>query len=331
MGSVVNIKDNRTLVTGIGSALIDILLQESDEFLAATKGQKGGMVLVEKEDIDGILATSKKTPAIVPGGSACNTIIGVGKLGGPARFIGKRGTDELGENFESALEKGGVEPVLMTTDADSGRVLSVITPDAQRSMFTFLGASAQMRKDEIVVPKFHGSAIVHIEGYLLFNEELMMAALKSAKESGALISLDLASFTVIEASKNILTSIIDEYIDIVIANEDEAAAYTGKTDEREALDALAGQAEVAVVKVGKRGSFIKHRDTVTHIGLIGKDGAVDTTGAGDLWAAGFLYGLAHGYSIEQSGTIGSACGGEVCQVVGAHIPEDGWDRIRAYL
>jgi sugar/nucleoside kinase (ribokinase family) len=188
-----------------------------------------------------------------------------------------------------------------------------------------------MTREQITARKFDGAAIVHIEGYLLFNPELMHAAVKAAKSAGALISLDLASFTVVESSLDLLKQIIEESIDIVIANEDEARAYTGSDDEMQSLEILSRQARIAVVKVGKRGSYIRSSAGTQHIELVGKPGAVDTTGAGDLWAAGFLFGLAHGYDIKQSGMIGSACGGEVCQVVGAHIPAEGWERIKTFL
>jgi sugar/nucleoside kinase (ribokinase family) len=320
---------NKKLIAGIGSALVDILLLENEEFLSSSGAQKGGMTLVENDAfIESILSKTSSKPLIVPGGSACNTILGVGKLGGPARFIGKRGNDELGDLFEASLKKHNVEPVLFTSPSPTGRVLSIITPDAQRSMFTFLGSSSETKPEEISPAHFQDAALVHIEGYLLFNEKLLMAALKAARASSALISLDLASFTVVEASKHILADVIKEFVDIVIANEDEARVFTGHADEDKALTALASMADVAVLKVGKRGSLISHHGTVAKVDRMGSGAAVDTTGAGDLWASGFLYGLVNDYPIDACGRLASACGYEVCQVVGASIPEEGWQRIK---
>ena len=321
-------KGNSGLVIGVGSALVDILLQESDEFLAGTGAKKGGMTLVDYTKIEDVLSQSDKMPSQVPGGSVCNTIIGLAKLGQKARFLGKRGNDELGETLENTLKKHNVEPILATSDTPTGRVLSIITPDAQRSMFTFLGAASESTPEEFTVDKFKNAALVHIEGYLLFNERLIFAALKAAKEAGALISLDLASFTVVEASKNILTEIVKEYVDILLANEDEARVYTGCTDESNAMKVLAQDAEIAVLKVGKRGSFISYKGKVHSFGILGSGEALDTTGAGDLWASGFLYGLANGMPIEKCGKLAAACGYEVCQVIGAHIPEKGWQKIK---
>jgi sugar/nucleoside kinase (ribokinase family) len=325
-------KKAKNVVVGIGSALVDILIQESDGFLTASGAKKGGMTLVTDPNfIDTMVSKSKSSPSIVPGGSACNTILGIGRLGQPARFIGKRGKDRLGDLFEDALRRHNVEPRLFHSATATGRVLSIITPDAQRSMFTFLGASSETKPEELLEAYFADAALVHIEGYLLFNESLILAALKAAKASGALVSLDLASYTVVEAAKNILEDIVHDYVDVLIANEDEARAFTGHADEDKALDALSKKAKTAVVKVGKRGSCISHKGQRARIGIMGSGSAVDTTGAGDLWASGFLYGLVNGYPVDKAGRIGAACGYEVCQVVGAQIPDQGWERIKRYL
>ncbi len=328
MEKTVKKQKDSTLIAGVGSALLDILLTESDDFVSQTGAAKGGMTLVETERIEKILSTTEQTPSLVPGGSACNTIIGIGNLAQKARFLGKRGDDDLGEVFERALTQFNVDPLLEKGTTATGRVLSVITPDAQRTMFTYLGASSETDPQTITADKFADVALVHLEGYLLFNEELILAALKAAKEANTLISLDLASFTVVEASKNILTDIVNEYVDILLANEDEAKAYTGIEDEMKSLEELSKAAPIAVLKRGKRGSLIAGDGEVHTIGIMGSGEAIDTTGAGDLWASGFLYGLINGYSLEKSGTIGAACGYEVCQVIGAHIPEDGWARIK---
>ena len=312
----------------MGSALIDILAHEDEVFLSKTGAVKGGMTYVDKEFIDETLSHSSQPPALVPGGSACNTVVGVGKLGGAARFVGKCGAGTMGEFFENDLKSQNVEPALLRSDSPTGRVLSIITPDAQRSMFTFLGASAETKPQDIAPKFFKNAAIVHIEGYLLFNLELILKVLETAKSSGASVSLDLASFNVVKESQEQLHHIVASYVDILIANEDEALAYTGHKDEARALEGLAANVEIAVLKVGKRGSFIASRNQVVPIQP--KTGApvIDTTGAGDLWAAGFLYGLVNGYALEQCGELGSACGYEVCQVVGANIPDAGWERIR---
>ncbi|UCH20531.1 MAG: adenosine kinase [Deltaproteobacteria bacterium] len=322
---------NSKLIVGIGSALVDILAHEDEAFLAKTGAVKGGMLLVNKEFIEDTLSQTTAKPTIVPGGSACNTIVGVGKLGGDARFVGKCGKGKMGRFFKSSLEKHNVEPALFTSFSPTGRVLSIITPDAQRSMFTYLGASSETLPTELSDGCFRNAAIVHIEGYLVFNTDLILAALRTAKEAGARVSLDLASFTIVKESKKLLERMISEYVDILIANEDEALALTGYEEEMDAIAALSAKAEISILKIGNRGSIIAHGDKIIKIRPMGDGHAVDTTGAGDLWASGFLFGLVNGYSLERCGQLGSACGYEVCQVVGATIPEDGWQRIKKLI
>ena len=325
------LKNNRQLIVGIGSALVDILIHEKDEFLKKTGAIKGGMTLVDKETIERTLAMSSGSASIVPGGSACNTIVGIGKLGGVAMFVGKCGKGDMGELIENDLRKQNVAPMLFRSTSPTGRVLSIISPDAQRSMFTYLGASAETRPEDISEKLFKDAAIVHIEGYLLFNPELMKAAFTAAKSAGAKISLDLASFTVVEESKELLEQFVDSFVDVLIANEDEARAFTGYSDEHLAMEALSELADIAVLKVGPRGSYVSHAGSTIAIKPMGDGNALDTTGAGDMWAAGFLYGLVKGYALEKCGRLGSACGYEVCQVIGANIPDEGWERIRKFL
>lgn len=322
---------DRKLVVGVGSALIDILAHEDDDFLTKTGAVKGGMTLVDNDFIEQVLSLTTGKPRIVPGGSACNTVVGIGNLGGHARFVGKSGQGKMAAFFESALKKNNVEPFLFNSSSPTGRVLSIITPDAQRSMFTFLGASSETRPEEITKECFENAAVVHIEGYLLFNQELILAALNAAKAAGASISLDLASFTVVEESKTLLEKIVKDYVDILIANEDEARAFTGCSDEIKAIKALSENTQIAALKIGKRGSLVAHGGNILKIEPRGSGDAVDTTGAGDLWAAGFLFGLVNGYSLAKSGKLGSACGYEVCRVIGTKIPEDGWRRIKRLI
>ncbi len=328
MPAPVRLNKARDVIVGIGNALVDILSHADDVFVEKTGFGKGGMNYVDTDFIDKMIAMVPGTPVVVPGGSACNTIIGVGKLGGKARFIGKCGQDTLGDLFSKELQNSHVDPFLMTSALSTGRVFSIVTPDAQRSMFTYLGAASELRPGEIAGCSFLDAAVVHIEGYLLFNNDLIMKALSRAKEDGALISLDLASYTVVESSKMLLETIVTEYVDILIANEDEAAVFTGHFDERKAIEALSERARIAVLKVGERGSYVAQDGEIVKIDPLGKGPVIDTTGAGDLWASGFLFGLTRGYSVETCGRIASACGSEVCQVVGATIPDEGWARIK---
>ena len=318
-------------IVGVGSALMDLLVFEEDSFLEGISNIKGGMTLVDGSFADGVLKTVTSDVTVVPGGAACNTIIGVGRLNGEAAFVGKRGRDDYGHIFEKDLKENGVKPCLVESDTATGRVLSIITPDAQRSMFTYLGAASELDPSEISADLFKGAAIVLIEGYLVFNQDLMKKTLTAAKDAGAAIAMDLASFTVVEEALDFIKSDVIPCVDILIANEDEARAFTGLTNETDALAEMGRCADVAVLKLGDRGSRILCGGHVTEIEPLKGAAIVDTTGAGDLWAAGFLYGLVMNYSAEVCGKIASACGYEVCCVTGADIPEEGWGRIKAYL
>ena len=322
------IEQGEKMIAGIGNALIDILSHENEDFISRLIGAKGGMTYVGSDYIQQTLSQMMDKPKIVPGGAVCNTMLGIGQLGGKVRFVGKRGKDEFGAIFENELIKNHVEPELFISSSPTGRALSIITPDAQRTMFTFLGAASEMLPEEISDSCFHKAAIVFIEGYLLFNRDLIKAALKAAQQCGALIALDLASFTVVEESKEFLNEIVSDYVDILMANEDEARVFTGYSDEIKGLEVLSQDVDIAILKVGKKGSYISHEGEILKIKAKGTGAAIDTTGAGDLWASGFLFGLINGYPLTKCGELGSAIGYEVCQVIGTNIPEEGWQRIK---
>ncbi len=321
------IKETKT-ITGIGSVLVDILIHCDDEFLNGCGAVKGGMIYVEKEDIDNVIETALSTPVHIPGGSACNTIIGLCKLGGKGKFIGKSGKDRMADFFESHLTKNNVLPHIIKTELPTGRVLSLITPDAQRSMLTFLGASARIESGDIDSKWFEDTAIFHIEGYLIFNRALVEYVMDAAKKSDALISIDLASFNVVEQSRDFLHEMVEKYVDILIANEDEARAFTGHDDEEKAIKAMTRKDCISVVKLGERGSLIGKDDKIFSVMPAGSRGVVDTTGAGDLWASGFFYGFVNGFPLDICGKMGSICGYEVCKVIGAKIPDQTWEKIK---
>lgn len=328
MSTYLNIEPDRKLVVGVGSALIDILAHEDDAFLQTIGAIKGGMTYVESDLLDAAAARAATPPKVVSGGSACNTVVGISQLGNPSQFVGKCGNDAMGQRFREQLQQQNVTPHLFQSDSPTGRVLSIITPDAQRSMLTYLGAASEILPEEITPACFEHAAIVHIEGYLLFNRDLILTVLDSARDAGAKISFDLASFNVVEESKDILPDLVEEYVDILIANEDEALAYTGMKDEQQSLEALAAKADIGVLKLGARGSWIAHQNARIRVDAHGDGSAVDTTGAGDLWASGFLYGVVNGFRLERCGHFGSWCGHAVCQVVGANISNSQWKTIR---
>lgn len=315
-------------IIGIGNALVDVLTQlEDDNLLKELELPRGSMQLVDAERAAQIQEVSKNLKKqMASGGSAANTIHGLAKLGMETAFIGSVGKDETGKFFEEDLKKSGIKPVLFYSDSPSGIANGMISPDGERTFGTFLGAALELSADMLSKSNFEGYDILHVEGYLVQNHELLETILKLAKEAGLKVSLDLASYNVVEDNLDFLQDMVKNYVDIIFANEEEAKAFSGK-EPKEALNHIATLTDIAIVKIGSKGSMVKQGNTVTTISPI-KAHAVDTTGAGDLYASGFLYGLANGLDFEKAGYIGSLLSGTVIEVVGAKFSEEKWEGIR---
>lgn len=314
-------------IIGMGNALTDILLQiKGDYILEKLNLPKGSMQLVCKEksaDIsNSLIELSQK---MVAGGSASNTIVGISRLGGKAGFLGKTGNDDISNFYIEDLTNNGVKPHIHHSDLPSGRCIVLISPDGERTMCTYLGASVELSPEDLDLSVFEEYDIFHIEGYLVQNHDLVRRAVELAKEAGLEISIDMASYNTVEDNLDFLTEIVNDYVDIVFANEEEAYAFTGKCPE-DALLHLADQSKVAVVKIGKEGSYIKSSDEKHKIEAI-KAERIDTTGAGDLYAAGFLYAYAKGLSLDICGKTASLVSGKSVEIIGAKIPNDVWDDI----
>lgn len=316
-------------VIGIGNALTDMLVNlKTDSVLARFKLAKGSMSLVDTK----LQTEISKSVAGLPyslslGGSAGNTIRAMAQLGSKVGFIGKVGRDTTGDFFEQALENLGVEPVIFRGTERSGKCVSLISADGERTMVTHLGAALEMRAEEIVPEIFDGYDCLYAEGYLVQNHELILGAAKTAKQCGLKVAVDLASFNVVEENLAFLRSLVEKYVDIVFANEDEAKAFTGEAEPLNALQSISQLCELVVVKIGIKGALIKHGDEVVHVGIMAAAKRVDTTGAGDFYAAGFLAGLCDGLSLRQCGTIGAITAGKVIEVVGTTFGEEAWEDI----
>ena len=299
-------------VIGMGNALTDILINlKNDEILDTFKLPRGSMNLVDSElqrQIDASVADAPHTLSL--GGSASNTIRALARMGASTGYIGKVGRDETGDFFERTLNELQIAPTVFRGDEPSGRCVSLVSPDGERTMCTYLGAALEMRHTELTPEIFDGYEYFYIEGYLVQDHELISNAVRIAKERGLQVAL------------------VDRHVDILFANEQEAAAFTGEKNPLEALDKIARKCSIAVVKVGTRGAYVKYRGRVDHIGIMGNARRVDSTGAGDFYAAGFLFGLCRGLSMEQCGTIGSIAAGKVIEVVGTTFDEKVWEEIR---
>lgn len=314
-------------IFGIGNALVDIMtIVDNDNILTTLNLPKGSMQLVSSEVMASALKKTKGYKQILAsGGSAANTINGLANLGVKTAFIGKVGKDELGDFFYNDMKKASISPTLLKGINPTGTALAIVTPDSERTFATSLGAAIELTDSDLANNLFDGYDMLHIEGYLAQNHSLIEQALKLAKNSGLKVSLDLASYNVVEENLDFLTRMVKSYVDIIFANEEEAKAFTKKSP-RESLDMLAEITEIAVVKLGSHGSLIKSGNDIYEVGVI-EAKPIDTTGAGDLYAAGFLYGLSKGLSLDKCGKIGSLLSGKVIEVVGPKMSKETWNTI----
>ncbi len=245
-------------VIGIGSALVDVLARVPESFLESVPGQKGGMELITRGDMEELLQRLPGPVQKAPGGSAANTVVGLARLGVPARLLSKLGQDPAGEFYSNSARTAGVENSALKrhlTEA-TGTCISLVTPDSERTLRTYLGAAATLTPEEVTAQDFAGCTHAHVEGYMLFNRHLMGHILDTARTAGCRIALDLASPEVVHAARDILESLLREYVDIVFANEEEAEAFCGEPDEAAAAKRLSELCDIAVVKVGAKGSIV---------------------------------------------------------------------------
>ena len=318
-------------ILGIGSALVDILTQiPNEQILKELNLPKGSMTYVDAQtsvEIGKKLAYLGNQMA--SGGSAANTMSGLAQLGVEAGFLSKIGKDEVGEFFEKQMTETHVQPLMLKSETPSGRVQALVTVDGERTFATCLGAAAEMCADDIQPELLQGWDIFYVEGYLVANPTMLRKAIETAKAQGMTIAIDLASYNVVEESRDFLLELINNYVDIVFANEKEAFALTGLEPEA-ALNYIAERCDIAVVKVGAKGAFVKRGNEIVTIPPMKAD-VVDTTGAGDMWAAGFLAGLVKGENLQKCGMMGAIVAKNIIEVVGAKMDAARWESIHAAI
>lgn len=315
-------------IVGLGNALVDVLLKlENDSVLSEIGVKKGAMDLIDKEQM---IMLRKKQEMLerseVPGGSVCNTIRAMARLGAKTGFIGKIGSDSVGSFYENSIVKAGVAPYFVKVEGISGSSTVLISPDGERTMCTFLGPAATLSADEINKKILESYQLIYIEGYLIVNELLFRATLRNAKELGLKVALDLSNFNIVNGFKDMLKEVIPQYVDILFSNESEAEAFTG-LKAIEAVKEISKMVDISIVTVGKEGALVGCSGNVISVPAEGGK-PVDTTGAGDHFAAGFLYGQSIGATLKQSAQIGSVLSGYAIDVIGAQIPEDKWEQIK---
>ncbi len=322
---------NRFDLIGVGSPIMDLLAQVPETFLVRVRGAKGGMVLVDDEEMRRLVAQLETAPAMATGGSAANATFTAARLGLACTFLGKLGNDEVAAGYRRRFEAAGIDGSrFKQAPLPNARCLALVTPDAQRTLRTCLGAAMTLTPAEVSPEDFRGCRHAHIEGYLVFNRALAEAVLAAARAAGCTVSLDLPSFEVVQASRDWLFAEFGRGVNVVFANEDEARAlFPGPPADYATLARrlAAEHGVLAAVKLGKEGAWIARRDELHRIAPVVVPDVVDTNGAGDAWAAGFLYAHLRGWPLPACGALASLMGAETVRHLGPIIPDEFWSDV----
>ncbi len=308
-------------VVAIGNALVDILSHEDDEFVVREGLDRGVMTMVDATRADQIY--DAMGPATeVSGGSAANTVAGVASFGGTAAFIGRVADDTFGRVFAHDLRGIGVCFEAMPSDdgPPTGRCLVVVTPDAQRTMSTYLGAASLLEPEHVDDALVASAAVTYLEGFLWDQpaaKEALRGAAATAHRAGRRVALTLSDPFCVERHRAEFLTLAETEIDVLFANEHEICCLYDVETFDEALQHVRGHCEIAALTRGPHGSVIVRGDEIHVVDPAPVTRVVDTTGAGDLFAAGFLYGLTHGMSLAECGRLGSLAAAEVISHLGA--------------
>ena len=312
-------------VYGIGNALVDMEFHVDDSFFSTHNIDKGLMTLVDEERQNTLMSViDQGQTKMKSGGSAANSIIAVSQFGGKGFYSCKVSDDALGDFYLNDLKSAGVKSNLESGKRNSGitgKCLVMITPDAERTMNTFLGITEQFSPNELDTESLKDSKYLYIEGYLVASPtgfEAMMEAKRIAEQNGVKTSLTFSDPNMINFFRPNMESVIGASVDLLFCNEEEAKTYTGKDNLFEAREELKKAARTFAITLGKNGAIIFDGDTFIDIEPY-KVQAIDTNGAGDMFAGAFLYGLTHGHSYAQSGKIASLAASKIVSQYGPRL------------
>jgi len=308
-------------VVGIGNALVDVLSQADEDEVTRQGLVKGTMHLVDEARAR-TLYEAMGPGVEMSGGSAANTVVGVASFGGRAHYVGKVRDDQLGEVFGHDLRATGVgyDTPRATSGPPTGRCLILVTPDAQRTMSTFLGASVRLGPADVDPRLIARGRILYLEGYLFDPpeaQEAFRAAAAIAHEAGRKVALTLSDPFCVERHRAAFLDLVEHHVDILFANELEICALYQVRDFDAALPHVRGHCELAALTRSAKGSVLVNGSRMHVVRAHPVEAVVDTTGAGDLYASGVLYGLAQGLDLPTCGRLGSLAAAEVIAHVGA--------------
>lgn len=309
-------------VFGMCNALFDIQAEVGDETLAGLNLSKGTMALLSQDEqrqiVPQVYGRIVHTEA---GGSGANTMIGVALLGGTACYTSRVGRDEHGRMYKQGLAAQGVQPNLGEADGDTGISLILISPDAQRTMLTYLGLARELSAGDVNVDDLKNSKYLYVTGYLWDTEnqkQAVLLAMREAKSAGVKVALSLSDPFCVGRHKADFQALLRDYVDVVFANKEEALALTDTDDPRAAAKLLAEQVDVVAITLDEKGSLLRQGANEYTIPVYPVN-AVDTTGAGDMYAAGLLYGLSQGLPLPASGRIASYAAAQVVAKLGPRL------------
>ncbi|WP_339746379.1 adenosine kinase [uncultured Maricaulis sp.] len=310
-------------VLAVGNAIVDVLSPATDAFLAAEGIAKDAMTLIDEERASTLYARMQPGTE-ASGGSAANTVAGIASLGGRAAYIGKVAADQLGEIFSHDIRAIGVEfnSAPLVGGPATARCLINVTPDAGRSMSTFLGAAALVTEDDVEAgaEALKASSIVYLEGYLFDREEAKRAYVRAAElaaAAGRKTALTLSDTFCVARHRNAFRHLVANHVDILLANEAEITALYETEDFDAAVELCRRDVAIAAITRGDKGAILLRGEETITISAEPIANLLDTTGAGDLFAAGFLLGLAQGRSLAESGRMGAICAAEIISHFGA--------------
>ena len=313
-------------VLGIGNAIVDVLAPAEDAFLEAHGMAKGAMTLIDAERAEELYA-AMESGTEASGGSAANTVAGVAALGGRACFIGKVRDDELGSIFAHDIRAIGVDfhSAPATSGAPTARCLISVTPDAKRTMHTFLGACVDLGPEDVDEDLIAASAITYLEGYLWDPpgaKEAFIKAMGAARAAGRKVALSLSDGFCVDRHRDEFQDLVEHHVDLLFANEQEITSLYEVDDFNAAMQAVQGRCDIAALTRSEKGAVIVAGDEVHVVSAEPIDAVVDTTGAGDLYASGFLTGLSEGRSLPECGRMAGIGAAEIISHMGARPEVD---------
>ena len=322
-------------VVGIGNAIVDVLVQTDDAFLTQHSLQKGGMALIDEQQAE-VLYTASGPGLETSGGSVANTMVGIAQLGGRAGFIGRVKNDQLGGIFSHDIRAVGArfDTPAATTGATTARCLIYVTPDAERTMCTFLGASTQLEPDDLDLSMVSDTKVLYLEGYLWDSpaaKRAFIAAAEACRAANGQVALSLSDGFCVDRHRDSFLDLVNGHVDVLFANEVEIKSLYQTDDFDAALESVRGSCSVIAITRGSEGSVVMSGDQRWDIGIVGLGDLIDTTGAGDLYAGGFLHGYTQGESLERCGQLGAICAGQIVTQLGARPQVSLQDLVSTHL